>query len=89
MYYLNDKHTQYEYAIYCRKGKATPYLLGQVFQNEIQARNYIETIGKRHERFNQPYYVDNKFYKNTYPSNSNGFYYKVLKRPVKDWQIIA
>ena len=89
MYYLNDKHTAYEYVIYCRKSKATPYLIGSIFDNERQVKQFIEEIGKRHERFNQPYYVDNYFYKNTYPITQDGWYYKILKRPVNDWQEIA
>lgn len=89
MYYLNDKHTDYEYAVYCRKSKATPYLIGHTFEDEIQVKRFIEEIGKRHERFNQPYYVDNKFYSNSYPMTVDGFYYKILKRKVNDWKIIA
>lgn len=89
MYYLNDKHSEYEYIIYCKKAKGTPYLMATVFNNEMQIKSFIIEIGERHQRFNQPYYIDNNFYENIHPLTTDVFYYKILKRKVNNWQTVA
>lgn len=86
MYYLNDKHPKFEYALYCRVGEACPYIVPRKFDDIDEILRYIEELEKRHNRYNQIFYIDNDFYKNNYNSNCGGFYYKFLKRPVLDWE---
>ena len=88
MYYLNDKHPKYEYAIYTRVNNATPYI-GQVFDNMKQVEVYLESIGKRHNKYHQTFYIDADGYENNYPKEFADCYYKLLIRPVNDWQEIA
>ena len=90
MYFLNDKHPEYEYAIYCQFKTACPYIA--VILNSIQdVQRYLETRVKRCNQFRQIYYIDNKGFKNDYPKAMcpKGFYFKVLKRRVNDWKVIA
>lgn len=85
MYFLNDKHPRYEYALYCRHGTACPFIV-RTFDDIYQVYRHIEELEKRHNRFHQIFYIDNDFYKNHYSINQNGTYYKFLRRPVSDWQ---
>lgn len=85
MYYLNDKHPQYEYALYKRIGQALPYI-ENTFNSIDDVYRYIEQIEKRHNHYGQLFYIDNDFYKNSYNISTGGTYYKFLRRPVSDWQ---
>ena len=88
MYYLNDKHPKYEYAIYTRVNNACPYI-SKVFTNYRQVEEFIKAIENRHNRLHHLFYIEAEQYKNIYPKEIAIFYYKVLKRPVNDWQEIA
>lgn len=84
MYYLNDKHSKYEYAVYCRVGQALPYI--QKILNSIEdVYRYVNELEKRHNHYRQFFYIDNDFYDNHYSLNNGGTYYKILRRPVSDW----
>lgn len=87
MYYLNDKHPQYQYAIYCKNGSACPYIKA-VLDNREEVKVYISSIVKWHKRYHHNFYIDNKFYKNEEKLLPTGFYYKVLRRTVNDWDDI-
>lgn len=85
MYYLNDQHPKYQYAIYCRVGNAMPYIIEKWFKDLNDIYRYIAEIEKKHNRYNQAFYIDNDFYNNQY-KNINCVYYKFLRRPVSDWE---
>lgn len=85
MYYLNDKHPKYEYALYVRVGKACPYIK-RVFVSIDDVYRYIHEIEKRHNHYSQSFYIDNDFYKNEYANVNVDTYYKFLRRNVEDWQ---
>ena len=85
MYYLNDKHTDFEYAIYCRVGQALPYI--QTILNSMEdVMLRIVEIEKKHNHYGQFFYIDNDFYDNKYSLSYNCTYYKILRRPVSDWE---
>jgi hypothetical protein len=84
LYYLNDKHSKYEYVLYIRHGKAEPFL-GRIFTSYYDIKRELEEIARRHDRFNQVYFIDEDFFKNQY-SKGEGTYYKILMREVKDWK---
>lgn len=87
MYYLNDKHPQYEYSLYTRVANACPYIQELPYTNNfMDIYRKIESIEKRHNHFSQIFYIDNDFYDNHYSINLNGRYYKFLRRPVADWE---
>ncbi len=88
MYYLENIHPEYEYAIYCRVSNATPYIIPRTFNSFLDVQRFFTNTTRRHDRFHQIYYIDNKFYNNKYSNNMNGYYYKVLKRLVNDWKNI-
>jgi len=85
MYFLNDIHYKYEYGIYIRVGSATPFIKKMWFTNFDDVLNYVKEIEKKHNRYNQIFYIDNEFYKNQYQQGI-GTYYKFLRRPVNDWE---
>ena len=85
MYYLNDNHPEYEYAIYCITNNGTPYIAGH-FTNKEQIQEHIGSITRRHDKYHQSYYVDNDFFTNEYEMSQSKNYYKVLQRAVNDWQ---
>lgn len=88
MYYLNDKHPQYEYCLYIRNGTGCPYI-ARTFDDMFEAQRYIIELEKRNNRFHRIFYVDNEFYKNQYSPNIEGIYYKILKREINDWEEVA
>lgn len=88
MYYLNDKHSEFEYAIYKRVNNACPYI-ACVFSNLREVEEFFKSVVTNHNRYNHIYYIDAIGYKNEYPKELAMFYYKVLKRPVNDWQDVA
>lgn len=88
MYYLNDKHPEYEYAVYCRVSTACPYIV-RIFENKRQLKIFMEGIIKWHNRYHQVFYIDNEEYDNEYSINEGGTYYKILKRAVNDWEEVG
>ena len=88
MYYLNDKHPEYEYAIYKRVRKGCPYI-AKTFTNIYDVEEWINAVKKEHDKYHYTYYIDAEKYENQYPLEFAQFYYKILKRQVNDWQEIA
>lgn len=88
MYYLNDKHPRKEYAIYKRVNNATPYI-SNVFTNFKEVEEFFGAVERRHNQFHHTYYIDAEGFNNNYPKELAQFYYKLLERPVNDWQEVA
>ena len=86
MYYLNDDHPEFQYAIYCIVNKGCPYIAPRLFDNVMDVYNYIEELAKNNNRYHRTFYVDNDFYNNQYNLDTSNIYYKVLKRKVLDWE---
>ena len=86
MYYLNDKHSKYQYAVFKQVGSACPYITELHFDNLEALRYYIGEIEKKHNRYRQVFYIDNDFYNNKYEAREGGTYYKFLRRAVNDWE---
>ena len=86
MYYLNDRHPEFEYAVYCKVGQACPYLVPRTFESMNEVNRFIEDTEKKHNRYGKIFYIDNDFYENHYNINANGVYYKILRRRVSDWE---
>lgn len=89
MYYLNDKHTEYEFAVYVQCKTACPYI-AIVLPTIEDVTRWLKDRAKRCNQFRQVYYIDNKGFKNDYSKAmaNKGFYYKILKRKVNDWKAI-
>lgn len=87
MYFLNDKHPEYEYCLYTQIDNALPFIteLRYITTPEDLFRK-IQEIEKKHNHYKQRFYIDNDFYDNKYSLNSGGIYYKFLRRNVTDWQ---
>lgn len=85
MYFLNDIHPKYEYALYVCVNGACPYIKCQ-FNNIQQVFQCVDSLEKKHNRYHQVFYIDNDFYINKYTSSMNGTYYKFLRRNVYDWE---
>lgn len=85
MYFLNDRHDMFEYSIYTRVGTACPYISGK-YNTLEQVMIRIGEIERKHNHYGQLFYIDNDFYQNKYNINITGIYYKVLRRPVADWE---
>lgn len=83
MYFLEDKHNKYEYFVYTRCKGGMPYI-GQKLTDVRDIYQWIEYTERRHSRYNQPFYIDNKFYKNIFPNDNFSYYYKILRRPIAD-----
>ena len=88
MYYLNDKHSQYEYGIYIRHGTGIPYIVERPHRNYWDLVRELEEEAKKHHRYNRIYFIDEKWFKNEYERNVVGTYYKILRRPIADWEEI-
>lgn len=89
MYYLNDQHEEYEYILYVKVEKATPYLL-QVYHNWFEVMQTIKRIEKKHSKaYMGFYYIDNDFYENPYPLTQATTYYRFLRRRVNDWETFS
>lgn len=82
MYYNLLSHPGYEYAIYCRVGNAKPYIIPRLFKDIQEVYRFLE----EQERRVGIVYVDNDFYENKYSKSEKGTYYKVLQRPIADWE---
>ena len=88
MYFLNDKHPKYEYALFTQIKNGLPYITELRYvtkQNDLL--RVIEEIEKKHNRYSQKFYIDNDFYDNYYSLETGGTYYKFLKRKVSDWEV--
>lgn len=85
MFYWEDKKIKYEYGIYCKVGSGLPYIRS-VHSDMKQIYIAIEEIEKRHNHYRQLFYIDNDFYKNKYSLECGGTYYKVLRRPILEWE---
>lgn len=85
MYYLNDKHPEYQYTVYCRIRNACPYTTN-LFNDKKQLMQWLEDITKWHNRYHQTFYIDYSEYKNEYSEAESERYYKILVRKVNDWK---
>lgn len=88
MYYLNDKHEDYEYTLYVKVGDACPYFAGlRPMKSWREVKDTIKWIEKKHSKsYMGWYYIDNDFYDNPYPLLATSTYYKILRRKVNDWK---
>ena len=77
-----------EYAIYKQVNNAAPYI-ANTFSNIAEVEEYLRTMEIRHKHYRHTFYIDRVGYENYYPKELAQFYYKVLERPVNDWQDIA
>lgn len=77
-----------EYGIYCRVNNACPYI-AQVYSNMKEVEEYFRTVSVNHDRYHRLYYIDAEGFRNKYPKELATFYYKLVERPVNDWQEIA
>lgn len=86
MYYLNDKHPKYEYAIYIRHGTGLPFIVERPRSNYWDIVRELQEDAKKHERYHRVYFIDDKFFYNHYDKDMKGTYYKILRRPIADWE---
>lgn len=85
MYYLEDKHPVYEYTLYTQIRMGTPFIgiwHGSSMQDIYQEIGEIE---HKHNKYRQPFYIDNDFYNNHYTEIQSCYYYKFMYRKVNDW----
>ena len=85
MYYLNDRHPKYEYALYKCVDKALPYI-ARTFDSMADVLRFVQELEKQHNHYRQTFYIDNDFYQNSYNIGTSRIYYKFLRRPVSDWE---
>ena len=86
MYYLEQKHPEYEYTLYVQQASACPYTIC-VLNSFEQVLDKIEHIEKQHCYYwNRDFYIDNDFYNNKQERTPTGTYYKFLRRKVNDWE---
>lgn len=86
MYLLNDKHDEYEYALYICVEGACPYISPDSPFKEHKIKEWIKYIEKKHKNpYNANYYIDNDFYHNE-QKIAHGTYYKFLRRKINDWK---
>ena len=87
MYCLNDKHDKYEYGLYIQVNNGLPYIINFPVTDAYKCISVrIQEIEKKHNRYNQRFYIDNDFYNNKYTLDSGGTYYKFLRRIISDWE---
>ena len=86
MYYLEDKHPNYEYTCYVHVKNAIPYINVWHATTMAEVYEHIKEIEKRHNRTCTPFYIDNDFYTNHYSLGSQSYYYRFMQRPVSDWE---
>ena len=82
MYYLNDQHPKTEYAIYKRVNNAVPYI-SNTFSSKEEVREFLEATIRHHQHYHHTYYREEQY------KDFAQFYYKVLQRPVNDWEIVS
>lgn len=66
MYYLEDRHPEFEYGCYIKVGNAIPYISPWRATNKIDVYRFIHDIEKKHARTGQHFFIDNDFYVNHY-----------------------
>ena len=54
-----------------------------------EVEEYFKSVSINHDRYHRLYYIDAEGFKNKYPRELATFYYKLVERPVNDWQEIA
>lgn len=86
MYYLQDQHSQYEYALYTRVGIGTPYIMLLPYTDFSEIHIKVNDIERKHQRQGTVFFIDNDFYHNIYSNAIGGTYYKFLRRKVNDWE---
>lgn len=86
MYYLEDDHPAFEYTLYIQVSNATPYIGIWKGDNLKDVYRKIGEIEHKHNKYRQPFYIDNDFYKNEYSNVQNGVYYKFMCRKINDWK---
>lgn len=86
MYYDINKHPEFEYVFYCRVNGGKPYIIPRKFNSMDEVHAFIADLEDESVRFNRAFFVDNSFYKNKHSQNEKGIYYRVMKRPVADWE---
>lgn len=79
---------KYEYTIYIQIKNGTPFCTG-VLSDEKQVEERLKGMIRRHKQFRQIYYIDIKDYPNEYSPAQLGTYYKILRRPINDWEEIT
>jgi len=89
MYYLEDKHSEYEYTCYIRVADALPYINIWKGTSMEDVWNFIREIEKKHSRYNENYYIDNDFYVNPYRRSDYSHYYRFMVRKVNDWKRLS
>ena len=89
MYYLNDQHPKTEYAIYKRVNNAVPYIISNTFSSKQEVREFLEATIRHHQHYHHTYYIDTVGYREEQYKDFAQFYYKVLQRPVNDWEIVS
>ena len=87
MYYDLYNHPKYEYAIYCKVGTAKPYIIPRSFKDLDDILKFLGEQEENHYLTGRTMYVDNDFYQNKFSMNEKGTYFKVLMRPVSDWEV--
>lgn len=90
MYKSTLNHPKFEYCVYCKVKNGKPYIIpGIEMSNMVEVSNFLKELEEKHKRLSTSYYVDNDFYQNKYSANEKGTYYKVLKRPIADWEEVS
>jgi len=75
-----------EYTIFCIYGKGLPFYLNTYKTIEEAKRKIIEIVNTEEKR-NRPYFIDNDFFENKYPSKlSNSKYFMIQERFVSCWK---
>jgi len=71
MYFLNDKHPEYEYCLFIQVEKALPYIIEYKYMTTREdILRKVEELEKKHNRYRQRFYIDNDFYDNKYTLES-------------------
>ena len=73
-----------EYCILIKNKNGFPYILDTFTSIENAKIKLMDIISLEEER-NRFYFVDNDFYNNKYPFNSNGKYLCIKEREVTSW----
>lgn len=74
-----------EYAIYCKYGNGTPFILN-TYKNFDLAKNKLLDIIELEEERGRPYFVDNYFFENKYNINLKGKYFCIMERQITEWK---
>lgn len=74
-----------EYCIFIKNKNGFPYIL-DTFSNIHDVKLQLMRMVSLEEERNRFYFVDNDFYKNKYPFNTNGKYFCIKEREVSSWE---